>query len=207
MSTHILEQEWPEFLDRLDADPSRAFEEFYLFARKLVSICPPHALAEIPQASREDVVHDVILSCCRDDFRVLRRYRKLGKPFALWFSFVVRNRVRDRLRTQRGRERLGATSRERNAETRREEVSPARVAGARVLFERVKVHIEELGEVCRILLLGAAEGRHPRDLVALLGWPDSWNKKASDELRRCRRRLRARLEAAGLDLRDVVESW
>lgn len=207
MSTHILEQEWPEFLDRLDSDPSRAFEEFYLFARKLLSVCPPHVLSEVPQGSREDIVHDIILSCCGDDFRVLRRYRRLGRPFALWFSFVVRNRVRDRLRSQRDRDRMWAKRPEADTEPRHEEVSPARVAGARVLFERVRGHIEELGEVCKILLLGAAEGGQPRDLVALLGWPDSWNKKASDELRRCRRRLRERLEASGLDPQDVVESW
>jgi DNA-directed RNA polymerase specialized sigma24 family protein len=207
MSTHILEQEWPEFLDRLDSDPSQAFEEFYLVARKLLSVCPPRILAEIPRDIREDVVHDIILSCCRDDFHVLRRYRRLGQPFALWFSFVARNKVRDRLRTRRGTDWLKTTGPEAEADLPDREASPARVAGARVLYERVKAHVEILGEICKILLLGAAEGRRPRDLVGLLGWPDSWNKKASDELRRCRRRLRRRLEAEGLDLRDVVESW
>jgi hypothetical protein len=46
---------------------------------------------------------------------------------------------------------------------------------------------------------GAADGYKPRELTRLLGWPADWNKKASDDLRECRKRLRQSLAAAGID--------
>ncbi len=76
---HLLRQEWPEFLDLLDRDSRRAFEEFYLFARRLLLAAPPHIFLEVPVDSREDIIHDVILHCCRDEFRVLRKYRNRGR--------------------------------------------------------------------------------------------------------------------------------
>ena len=205
-STHILQQERPGFLDRLDSAPEIAFEEFYLFARKLLAVCPPQILWEVRPDVREDLVHDIVMSCCGDDFRVLRRYRAQGRPFSAWFSLVARNLILDRVRTRRGSEAIAVGSPEPDDRRAAVDAPPDRVADARVLLERVKSIVGELGDVCRILLFGAAEGFPPRDLVRLLGWPDDWNKKASDDLRECRRRLVRRLEAEGFEPGDLLEA-
>ena len=206
-SEHVLRQEWPEFLDRLDADSSRAFEEFYLFARRLLHTAPPPILLDVPVDAREDLVHDIILHCCREDFRVLRQYRNRGKPFSGWFVFVAHNKIKERLRTRKGKEWLRPESAEGAKEMRAATPSPARTAAGRDLLRIVQLHVSELGQVCRLLLFGAAEGRPPRELVHLLGWPDDWNKKASDTLRDCRRRLRQRLIDGGIDPEEILETW
>jgi hypothetical protein len=54
-----------------------------------------------------------------------------------------------------------------------------------------------------VLLMGAAHGMRPRDLPAMLpGWSSSENKRASDTLRACRKRLVQMLKAEGIDLSD-----
>ena len=58
--------------------------------------------------------------------------------------------------------------------------------------------LDELEPKCRLLIEGAAQGLKPRELTRVLGWPEDWNKKASDDLRSCRQRLRQLLRAAGL---------
>jgi hypothetical protein len=40
----------------------------------------------------------------------------------------------------------------------------------------------------------------PRQLTHLLGWPPDWNKKASDDLRACRKRLIVLLREEGFDI-------
>jgi len=82
--------------------------------------------------------------------------------------------------------------------------APDRRADARMALEVVTDCIRELGETCRLLLLGAAEGMRPRELTRLLGWPKEWNKKASDDLRECRKRLKKRLGLRGLTPDDLV---
>jgi DNA-directed RNA polymerase specialized sigma24 family protein len=198
---HILQQEWPSFLDRLDDDPARAAEEFYGFARTLLSVAPPRNLWEVPEDLREDVTHDLVLDCCRDGFALLRRYRDRGRPFAAWFALVARNRISDRMRRERRQVEWDVQEDDRRE---RPAVSPARRALDRVALEKVVSEVRALGDVCRVLLLGAAEGRSPRELVHLLGWPEDWNKKASDDLRACRKRLRRRLEAVGVDPEEIL---
>lgn len=202
---HLLRQEWPAFLDLLDRDSSRAFEEFYLFARRLLQAAPPQILLDVPVEAREDLIHDIILHCCREKFWVLRQYRNRGHAFSAWFAFVAHNKVKERLRTKKGKEWLRPRAADAVREQRAPGPSPADTAAGRDLLDRVRAHVGELGQVCRVLLLGAAEGRPPRELVHLLGWPPEWNKRASDTLRNCRRRLRQRLIDDGLDPDEIFE--
>jgi len=104
--THLLQDPWPGFLDLVDVDRAAAFEQFYLFGRRLLLTAPPRTLLDVPPDSREDVIHDSILHCCRDDFRILRQYRNHGKPFASWFRQVAHNKLLERLRTRKGQDAL-----------------------------------------------------------------------------------------------------
>ena len=161
-SRHILSQEWPEFLDLLDTDSRRALEEFYTFARTLLSVAPPRNLWEIPEDQRDDMIHDLVLECCRSDFRILRRYQNCGHPFAAWFALVARNKMADWLRRNRKiSDRRWAQGRSFSPPTPAT-ISPEREVLNRMALEKVTGHIEALGDFCRLLLLGAAEGMKPR---------------------------------------------
>jgi DNA-directed RNA polymerase specialized sigma24 family protein len=196
---HPLHETHPAFLDLLDSNPLGAWEEFYAFAVRFLRACPPRATAGWSREEREDLVSAVVLHCCRDEFRVLRRYRDVGRPFAAWLFLVARNKALDEIKRRRGRV-FGEGEAEARAHSRVAVDPPAdEVAGHRQTLEIALRCIEEMGDNCRLLLLGAAEGLSPRGLTAFLGWPPDWNKKASDALRECRRQLRARLKSRGVE--------
>ncbi len=205
---HILKETSPGFLLFLDGNPSRAFEGFYLFAKRMLSSVPPRILWQVPEERREDVVHEVILHCCQDDFRVLRKYRDRGKPFAAWFSFVARNRITDMIRKEMKEKGAVSLDVEQGvgAIIPDNKPLPDHIIGSRNLLSIVSECIGEMGESCRLLLMGAADGLKPRELARLMGWPRDWNKKASDDLRECRKKLKARLTGRGLGPGDLALS-
>ena len=67
--------------------------------------------------------------------------------------------------------------------------------------------LQQMGDKCRVLVQGAAEGYKPRELTRLLGWPADWNKKASDDLRECRRQLKRLLEDSGLESTELLDHF
>lgn len=193
----------PGFFHLMDEDPKAAFEAFYRMAVAQLRTCPPLPLRTVDAGDRLDLIHEVVVHCCRDDFRVLRSYDR-RRRFDIWFDFVARNRILDTTRP-------GRAERSRRVEVEDDilesiaRVSPGAEgqAHARLLLEKVRHAVDSLGEKCRILVLGAAEGRSPRELVRLLGWPEDANKKASDDLRACRARLRKALLSEGLTPDDL----
>lgn len=191
LGLEALEQRWPSFLDDVDRHPDRAFDGFYRFAQLLLTVRPPSVLRGVPAEERHDLIHDVILHCCDDRFRVLRRYRDQGKPFAAWLSFVSRNKIinlrRREVPLQEVPEHLPEPS-----------ASPADQADGRQIVSRVEECLVELSRTCQLLLQGAADGLRPRELTQLLGWPEDRNKKASDDLRACRSRLKKALMGRGI---------
>jgi DNA-directed RNA polymerase specialized sigma24 family protein len=195
---HPLDDPWPPFLDALDSEPAKAWEGFYRFAVRLLRSRPPRIFASLSIEEREDVISTIVLHCCRDEFRMLRTYRNMGRPFAAWLVLVARNRALDRLKqiarapSNRGLE----MDRSQPVDPRATALEVAEVGQALEVTRRC---IGELGESCRLLLWGAAEGLTPKGLTSLLGWPTDWNKKASDALRECRRQLRLRLAECGVN--------
>lgn len=200
---HDLGASWPGFLDQLDSNPDRAFEKFYAHAVTMMRVCPPGVVRSLSPDQRNDLLHEVTLHCCCDDFRVLRRYADRGRPFTAWLQLVTRNKFLDQVRS-------GSKLKTRSLSGDGEEddfqipdhAAAAKVEGiaeSRNLAQLVTQALESMSDKCRILIQGAAEGHKPRDLVRLLGWPPDWNKKASDDLRDCRRRLKLTLGDLGLD--------
>jgi hypothetical protein len=203
--SHPFEEQSPEFLDSLDGNPRLAFAEFYRFAVGLLTVNPPAPLRAVPTNDRIDVVHDLVLHCCQDDFRVLRRFDPERARFAVWFCCVARNFVTDRLRAKSQRPANPSPQEPDDALRRlRTRDAPAdRRIWAEEVLQAVATALHQLGDVCQILLRGAAQGLRPNELTSLLRWPPEWNKKASDDLRSCRTRLRRALLAAGFDLDDL----
>lgn len=189
----------------LDGNPQRAYEAFYRYAVAHLRIHPPAPLRAVPEEDRLDLVHEVVMHCCRSDFRVLRRHDS-ARSFSTWFAFVARNHVIDLLR--RGGSDLDRRG-ERSPVEHLHHLSeptdnPARIAEDRDLVRHVADALHELSDKCQVLLLGSAEGRTPRELLELLEWPSRMNKKASDDLRACRARLVRRLAQRGLEVTDFL---
>jgi hypothetical protein len=91
----MLDQARPNFLDLLDKDPNQAFRDFYEFANKLLIINPPKSLQALTETERKDTIHDIILHCIKENFKVLRSYIDCGRPFAGWLYTVAYNKGLD----------------------------------------------------------------------------------------------------------------
>ena len=202
---HLLDQPWPDFLEQLDSAPDAAFEAFCLFATRLLTLCPPGPLRTVPPQDRMDLIHEVILGCRERDFQVLRRYRNEGRPFAAWFLSVARNRIVDLLRSGRfGTGPVAVDLSPALGERHRDGAPlPDQQVWAVEMLDAVARCVSKMGLACRLLLQGAADGIPPRQLTQLLSWPADWNKKASDDLRACRKRLVELLREEGLDVADL----
>ena len=201
-----IEQSRPRFLDLVDENPEAAFRSFYAFVQKMFNACPPRAIRMVPPDHRPDLVHDIVLECCRDDFRVLRGYTDQGRPFAVWLSILSRRRIIDWLRARKDGDKTEGHvefSPEFQQILPDHKLPPDRVVARKVLLDMVEGALQQLGERCRLLILGAAQGLKPRELTKFLGAPSHDNKKTSDALRECRRQLRYRLTREGVTLESV----
>lgn len=188
---HVLEECAPAFLDMLDSDPDLAWAAFHDFAWRLLRVHPPPVFRDLPEAVREDLIADLVLRCRDDGFRILRRYRNRGLPFACWLARLARNRAIDLCRREgrRAPEIPGWTHPE-----------PVERIDHRDLLEAVDACLAEMSPERILLLEYAAGGLKPRHIVALLGLPPASGKKVSDKIRECRRELRRRLEQRGCRL-------
>lgn len=194
---HPLRQVKPDFLDRLDDDRDEAWKGFYEFGWKLLESSPPRVLSGLDPDARREAISHVLHRCAENDFRVLRRYRPRGIPFAVWLRRVASNHVNDGLRRE-GRRQVPLDDRHVEAPDLRPD--PARDHESRELLEAVQRALAELSEKCRLLLEAAADGLRPRQMTSLLGLPAHQNKKVGDQLRECRRTLERRLRRDGWDL-------
>jgi RNA polymerase sigma factor (sigma-70 family) len=201
---------YPSFLRLLDSDPEGAFQGFYRFTHRVMIVCPPGICRDLDPGAREDLVHDLILHCCSDDFRLLRGYQDRGRPFAAWLQLVARNKVLDEWRK---RSRQKSVSLHSDDDDRPDLDLPDQGPGADEATDRRKIlgmvqkALTSLSDSCRLLIQGAAEGFKPRELVRLLGLPADSNKKVSDDLRDCRRRLRGALEGLGMSETELRQQF
>ena len=187
---------YPWFLRCMDADPTHAAAGVHTFVWKLLRSQPPPQLKRLPVEDREDVIAKLVQHFIEDDFRVLRRYQDRGRPFAGFVAVAANRRATSRLR------RIAIE------QARVEPIDPDppnelqhdptdaenRRIDAVEQLRRVRECLNTLPERCQILLKAAAEGRPPRAMVTLLGWPSNANQKVWETLRQCRKKLKRCVE-------------
>jgi DNA-directed RNA polymerase specialized sigma24 family protein len=202
---------WPNFLNKLDSNPDTAFREFYKLAYYVYNTTPPIPLRNLPSEESEELKDDIIYHCVKDNFRVLRLYQSKGKPFAAWFYTLASNKCRDYLR-KKGRQ----------PETVPIDSNPDNLSLADILHNKnenseykidfadfisiTKKAISQLEEYCKLLLEMAADEFTPKEMVLVLRLPKDQNKKVSDDLRECRRRLTNLLAQDGYDIKSLIMS-
>lgn len=202
-TTHVLRDSWPVFLGQMDRESERAAASFHEFAWKMLLSSPPPAFRSLSNEERHDLIADLVLRCVREDFKLLRKYKDEGRPFAGWLATVANFSAIDYLR-KRQRERRRHRSLDQEDPDGRSLVETLAApdpstdshieAGQRL--EKVRECMENMSERCQVLLQGAADGLKPRELTVLLGWPRDANKKIADAVRECRRTLKRCLERA-----------
>lgn len=196
---------WPSFLDLLDSDPDRAFEEFYRLACEVLHSMPPRPMRDLSNEDRQDLTHDIVYHCVKHEFRVLRQYRDRGKPFTVWLYAIAHNRALDFIRSRGCKPDTVSIHEDpdgkglENVLSDRKESNDSRIELGDLL-NAVRKAISSLGDYCRVLLEMAADEFTPREMVQVLRLPADQNKKISDDLRYCREKLRKRLAAGGIDI-------
>lgn len=200
----------PFFLSQLDKEPDAAFKDFYLFAVRLLRSCPPRPMRSLNEDDCQDAIHDIIYHCVKDDFRILRQYVSKGRPFAAWFYALAHNKCIDIIRSK-GHQPEGLSIHPDKDESELMNLlpDPGENEGKRFelsdLLSIVKKALTLLGDYCRLLLEMAGDEFTPREMVAVLRLPAEQNKKVSDDLRECRRRLRRKLSEDGIDIESLFK--
>lgn len=199
-----LSDSWPSFLDHLDSDPQRAQREFCEWAMRFFAACPPSVLSAIPKEQRESICFDIMADCLMDDFRILRKYKNRGKPFAAWFVFVSRHRIIDRIRS---------IKRTPDVDQFNSEVGGDRPEWEPIVFDHhtlkrivevVKQCIGEMTEQCQLLLELVGDGEEIPDILAMRVVAPDTNKKLSNAIRHCQKRLWECVESKGVDISQFL---
>jgi RNA polymerase sigma factor (sigma-70 family) len=193
---HELDSPWPAFLDFLDRDPRHALEGLHTFAWKLSYARPPAILRSLDPADQQDRISDLVLSCCQNDFRKLRKYHNVGRPFAAWLMVVLDRQVRDWLRSRRPTNEL-----DENLATPSE---PPSIGLSARIVRCLNQNLARMSEKCRLYLACLADGMKPREIALLLQMPEGGNKRVSDDLRQCMHRLREMLIADGVTPDEIT---
>ena len=205
----MIDQEWPEFLDKLDSDPDNAFADFYKIALRVLKSTPPVPMRSLPSDDIEELTNDIVYHCVKDNFRILRQYKPMGKPFAAWFYIIATNKCRDYFRSRGRRPQtisIHGSANELSLENklRNPGNNGEKKYDLKKLLSFTRVSIEKLGDYCRLLLEMAADEFTPREMVAVLRLPKDHNKKVSDDLRECRRKLKKLLVDEGYDIKSLL---
>jgi len=194
---------WPPFLDLIDHQPLKAADQFYRYVVGLLEVSTPRTLKIVPLDERKDLFHDIVVHCIRDNFRVLRQYEDVGRPFAAWFYFVANNKIRDYLdKSGRTPETISSNNSD-PAPSDEAKPNPETDHENRELLQSVNAAIAELDDYCQVLLRLAGEEYKPREMTGILGWAKEKAKKISNDLGYCRRKLANLLFERGIDIEAV----
>jgi RNA polymerase sigma factor (sigma-70 family) len=184
----------------LNSDPKKACEFFYVYAKRLLIASPPYVMKAVPTREQDDAIHDIIVHCVKDNFRVVRTYRNNGKPFAWWLKRVATRKILEWIRSRRNVPVLiSAFGNGQETHFEPEDPQPAAPVETKEILRVTNQCIALLALKCQILLRSAAEEFTPREMALMLGLSSKDSKKISDDLRHCRKKLVRLLTERGFD--------
>lgn len=199
-----LSDSWPSFFDHLDSDQQRAQREFCEWAMRFFAACPPGQLSGLPREQREPLCYDIIGDCIIDDFKILRKYKNCGKPFAGWFMVVARRRIIDRFRSIK---RTPDVDRSDFAidSTGRSKWEPVVIEyhTAKRIQKVIEQCLSHMTEQCQNLIPLVADGEKIKDILAMRVVEADTNKKMSNAIKHCQKRLRECLASRGVEISQL----
>jgi RNA polymerase sigma factor (sigma-70 family) len=203
---HPFDDPWPPFFVHIDSDPQACMSLFWDHAYRQLRSCPPGLLKRVSPENREDIISDIFMHCVADDFRVLRTYSNVGKPFACWFMRTA-NRVILMWYRKKGKWPVLWEDFSVEGTNRFEPVDPKPVStpDQKRIAGIVDECIMALKEYCQLLLRLAGEEYKPREIAPMLGKDLSEAPDISEELRQCRKKLAQLAVTRGID--PTLREW
>jgi RNA polymerase sigma factor (sigma-70 family) len=144
--------------------------------------------------SRDDLYDCLALTvfhCVKDNYRILRQYRDVGKPFKAWLYLVASHKAIDYIRDQ---QRQGSEAVEFDDTVQLSEAEdppssdldlPDKQLETKELMEAFRIAAAKLSLKCRALLEMWIDGFTPKEMVLVLKLEKEKNKEVSDGLRYC----------------------
>jgi len=205
----------PYFFSILDIDREKAFKEFYLHVEPILRFNPPRQIYILAPEEREDCLQEVFIHFWKEGCSVLKKYLKkveeTGKEinFNGWFYITARNKIISYIRELNrlpdmfslGDDSEGdglpdkLTGRNNGTEKKMDLEKLIRIVGEIIIEMRIR---------CQMLLSMAASGLKPRDIASILAEDD--NKKISNDLRYCRKKLKNLIHNRGVRLSDYLNN-
>lgn len=195
---------FPRFLELLDSNPLEAKQLLWDFLQDYMAKRLPRAARVLSDQDCEDFISELFQKLIENDFRQLRNYSKVDRPFEYWFAAVSKFKAIDFLR-KKNRESFIFTEID---ESSIEEIatSPAsqfKEVQAKETLKAVNDVMSTLNLKCQLLLKLAAEEYSLSEMVVLCGHgkpTPELMKKVSSDLSYCRKILITRLLKTGIQL-------
>ena len=160
--------------------------------------------------SQDDAIQEVILHFISSNCAKLKRYRDEGKPFRSWFNVVATRKIYDLIRQNKAEQERNLDFAAANPDFNWVEEVPSKDLGGNfenwdvLLWRKIEECVKKLTAKCKaLILLAAGESDFERRKI-MMGCPEKTNKQMSDDLRFCRKRLRACLENEGIDISEYL---
>lgn len=208
---HILEQSWPDFLEYLQSDWRKAADQFAGFAYKVLQSQPPAILKTLNDDLRKEIIQLTVIHFIDNECRILKNYTDQGKPFKSWFYQVAYRKaldiVREKVRTDpRYVSRPKDSEEDFNIFDVLEDTTSQADADLRggEILEIIAGALRTLKTKCQLLILGAASGFQAKQLAVLLGLGQKGNVTAANDLRYCRKQMKALLAKEGINLKEDI---
>jgi RNA polymerase sigma factor (sigma-70 family) len=147
----------------------------------------------------------------KDKFHALRQYKNKGKPFAGWFYILAHNKIKDYIRKKVRKPKVISNNPDNQTDDILETLpnpSPDSeiIADLSELLSITREALMKLSTYCQLLLQMAADEFTPREMVVVLRLAKDQNKKVSDDLRECRRKLIQVLANEGIDIKAYIKA-
>lgn len=197
----VKRQAAPWFADGGDSNPNARMADLEAYAAAFFRANRLSVTGSFTPDELADFRRDIVLHCVRDSFRVLKSFVAADASFDAWFCTVCINKAKDYLKSRARFERvitLQDTDMIGNAHDPSPARSPEEEARLRRVLDQVNEAIGRLDRYCRLLIRMEGEEFRPREMVRVLRWPESKAKKVSNDLAKCRERLKNLLAEKGI---------
>lgn len=202
LDSTLLQHPWPPFLDWLYKDWRRAAEGFADFAYRVLKSRPSRLLSSQATDDQDDLIQRTILHFIEDECRILKTYQARGRPFRDWFVTVAQHKMMDIVRQASHDAKKTVCPQEDMDSMTSNEPDPSCSVTSREAIRAVTHCLGQMKLKCRILIRAFYDGLSFPEMAVLIGLQPEQNKKASDDLGYCLKKLRTMLDYDGYALSD-----
>ena len=200
----------PEYLSCLDSAPQKSFEDLYNDLSALLSTHPPSPYGKLTNDEKDDLLDDIAYHLVRNNFKVLRKYKNIGRSFWSWLYTVCNNYILDYLRKKNPEVDIESSSESKSSGIENilpaQSTNPSNPDVLSDLLEATNKGIAKLDSLCKVLLEMAADEYTFDEMLVVLKWPSNKMKSLYGKVDYCRKKLKDLLFLDGHDLSAIVRN-